>query len=381
MQERKKILYIITKGNFGGAQRYVYDLATNLPKDKFEAIVACGEGETLPKLLKEKEIKVIQINKLVREVKFFDEFKVCGELISIMRSEKPNVIHLNSSKIGGIGAVAGRIASLFEKNYKPKIIFTAHGWGFNDSGRSLFERIFFYLSHWVTVLLCDLIITVSEKAKRDIEFLPFTKNKIKVVYNGISNFEVLPKEEARGILAGKESNKTIIFSIAELHKNKGVDVAIKSLSLLPKETKEKIIYCIAGGGEEKEYLEKLTKGLNLENMVRFLGFVPDAKKLLSGANIFLLPSRTEAFPYAILEAGAGGLPIIATSVGGIPEVIRDMQNGVLVHPKNRKEIAEAILYMLEHQDKQVEFGKEIKSTISNFFSLDKMLSETINLYK
>ena len=94
-----------------------------------------------------------------------------------------------------------------------------------------------------------------------------------------------------------------------------------------------------------------------------------------------MPSRTEAFPYAILEAGMAGLAIIATSVGGIPEVIKDMQNGILVHPCNPKEIAEAILYLLNHPDKQKEFGSEIKKLFQTFFSLEKMISETNHLYQ
>lgn len=381
MQDKKKILYVITKGNFGGAQRYVYDLATNLPKDQFEAVVAYGEGEELPKLLKEKEIRTIQINKLVREIKVLDEFKVCKELIGLIRSERPDVIHLNSSKIGGVGAVAGRIASLLEKKYTPKIIFTAHNWGFNDGDRSFFEKIFYYLSHWVTAILCHQIIAVSEKTKKDVSLLPFIKDKIMVIYNGILDFETLSKEEARIILVHKDSEKVIIFSISELHKNKGVDVALKAISLLPKETKQKIIYSVAGNGEEKTKLEKLASEFGLTEIVRFLGFIPDAKRLLSGSDIFLLPSRTEAFPYVILEAGIAGLPIVATSVGGVPEVIHDMQNGVLIHPRNPKEIAEAILYLLDHKEKQKEFGEEIKKTVSNFFSLQKMLEETVKLYQ
>jgi len=381
MQEKKKILFCITKGNFGGAQRYVYDLATNLPNDKFEAVVACGEGEELPNLLKEKQVRSIRLNKLVREVKIFDEFKVCKELIRLIRSERPDVIHLNSSKIGGLGAVAGRIASLLERNYGPKIIFTAHNWGFNDNSRSSFEKIFYYLSHWITLMLCHQAIAVSDKTKNDIGFLPFIKDKITVVYNGILEFNTLQKEESRIILASKDSNKIIIFSTSELHKNKGVDVALKALSLLPEEAREKIIYCVAGSGEEKEKLEIMSKDFGLGDNVRFLGFVPDAKKLLTGANIFLLPSRTEAFPYSILEAGMVGLPIIATSVGGIPEVIKDMQNGILVHPKNPKEIAEAILYLLDHKEKQEEFGREIQKTVPNFFSLEKMVDATIKLYQ
>ena len=220
-------------------------------------------------------------------------------------------------------------------------------------------------------MLCDQTIAVSEKTKQDIVFLPFIENKIKVIHNGIDNFDLLPK---------KNSEKVVLFSIAELHNNKGLDVALRALSLLPKEIKEKITYSIAGDGEEKENLENLVKELGIEEMVNFLGFKDNAKQLLSSANIFLFPSRTENLPYAILEAGFAGLPIISTSVGGIPEIIKDMQNGILVHPQNPKEIAEAIIYLLDHTEKQKEFGSEIKKIVSNFFSLDKMLSKTLEIY-
>lgn len=387
MQEnggKKKILYIITKGNFGGAQRYVYDLATSLPKDKFEAVVACGQGGLLIERLKDLNIRTIEIENSQREIDANKDFKTVRELIKIIKEEKPDVVHLNSSKIGLLGSLAVlylRILSSLTANYLlPTTIFTAHGWAFNEPNRSTFSKFIFYLGHYLTILICDTTIAVSEKAKKDIDWMPFIKDKIKVVYNGISKFELLPKEESRLVLANKEIDKIIIFSISELHKNKGIDVAIKAISLLPKETRSKIIYSVAGGGEEKYNLEKLVSDLNLGDTIRLLGFVPDAKKFLSGCDIFLLPSRTEAFPYALLEAGTAGVPTISTCVGGTPEIIRDMQNGILVHPTNPKEIAEAILYFLDHKENRKEFGKEIKKTVSNFFSLEKMLSETISIY-
>jgi glycosyltransferase involved in cell wall biosynthesis len=382
MQEKKKILYLITKGNFGGAQRYVYDLATSLPKGKFEVVVACGPNsakaplgkEGLVGMLEEKGIRTITLENSERDINISKDAKTFFEILKILKQEKPDIIHLNSSKIGGLGALAGRITGV------PKIIFTGHGWAFNEK-RSFLSRMFILFLHWLTLLLCHTTIAVSEKAKKDICWLPFVKGKIIVIYNCILDFETSPKKETRLILASKDSSKLIIFSISELHKNKGIDMALRALTLLPKETREKIIYCVAGDGEEKEKLRKLVSDLDVAGRVRFLGSVPNAKKLLSGADIFLIPSRTEAFPYVILEAGMAGLPIIATSVGGIPEIIRDMQNGILVHPRNPKEIAEAILYYFNHPEKQKEFGEEIKKTVSNFFSLEKMLGETIELYQ
>ncbi|MBN2094151.1 MAG: glycosyltransferase [Candidatus Zambryskibacteria bacterium] len=377
MLEKKKILYIITKGNFGGAQRYVYDLTTNLPRDQFEAIVVCGQGGLLIEKLRDSNIRTIEIESLQRDIDLKSEFKVFKKLLKIIKVEKPDIIHLNSSKIGGLGALAGRLKKV------PKIIFTSHGWAFNEE-RSALQKIAIYFLHWLTIILCHKVIAVSEKSKKDVAFLPFISHKIEVVYNGIKALppkEKMKSEEARAFLADTESQKTVIYSISELHRNKGLDVALRALNILPKEIQEQIIYCIAGSGKEKEKLEKLAEELDLKNMLIFKGFVPEARKFLPGADIFLLSSRTENFPYVILESGLAGLPIISTSVGGVPEIIKDMQNGILVHPRNPKEIAEAIKYLLEHKKLMRELGREIKSTVINFFSLKKMMDETIRLYQ
>jgi glycosyltransferase involved in cell wall biosynthesis len=386
---KKKILYVITKGNFGGAQRYVYDLATNLSKSDFDTVAVCGnkDGDLLPKKLAERNIRTIILENSEREINIRNDFKTFRELLKIIKEEKPNIIHLNSSKIGLLGALAILFLKFSSIIHNSKFIihsvFTSHGWAFNEQNRSFTAKLIFYVAHYLTVLICNSTIAVSEKTKKDIAFLPLIEEKIRVIHNGVENFETLPKDESLKILGVKNSEqaKTILFTLSELHYNKGIDVALKAISILPKDRQENIIYCIAGGGEEKENLEKLASDLGIKNLVRFLGFVEDGKKLLSGATIFLFPSRTENLPFAILEAGFKGLPIISTCVGGNPEIIKDMQNGILVHPNNSKETAEAILYLLDHPEKREEFGGEIKKTVLNFFSLEKMLGETIKLYQ
>lgn len=372
---KKKILFAITKGNFGGAQKYVFDLATNIDKEKYEVVVACGGGDALKNKLQGKNIKVIELESSQRDVSFKKDFKLYKEIRRIILQEKPDILHLNSSKIGGVGALAGRMCGV------KKIIFTGHGWAFNEN-RNLISKFIILFLHWITIILSHTTIAVSKKAKKDIDWLPFIKNKIKVVYNGIENFETISREDSRKILCKENcDHKTIIYTIGELHKNKGIDIAIKGLSMLPENIKNEIVYSIAGDGEEKENLITQVNDLNLGKTVHFLGYTENAKKLLNGADLFLLPSRTEAFPYVILEAGIIGLPIISSSVGGIPEVIDSMENGILIHSKNPKEIAEAIIYAWNQKDKQKKFSEEIKKTVMNSFSLDKMLRETTELYK
>ncbi len=343
-------------------------------------MVACGEGEELPNKLQENGIGTIRIQNLRREIKTVSEFKVCKELIQIIRNNRPDIIHLNSSKIGGIGAVAGKVAALLENDYKPKIIFTAHNWGFNEFWRPLVSKIFYYISHWVTIVLCDQAIAVSQKIKNDVLWMPFIGKKIAVVHNGIDKFETEEAGQARLFLAGENNKPLVIYSISELHPTKGIDVALRAISEFKEPFRSKILYCIAGSGEWDHKLKDLVASFGIQENVRFLGFVANAKKYLTGCNIFLLPSRNEAFPYVILEAGIVGLPTIATSVGGIPEVIHDMKNGILVHKEKSKEIVNAITYLMDNENKRIEFASALKEIVSSNFSLEKMLRETIAIY-
>lgn len=374
VNNKKKVLLCITKANFGGAQRYVYELAKSIPKNEFDVVVACGEGETLKQKLREASIKVIDLEFSKRNISISNDIKTFFEIIKILKQERPDILHLNSSKIGGLGSLAGRLMRT------PNIIFTAHGWAFNEN-RSLLSKLVIKILHTITVLLSGTTIAVAEKIKYSVSSLTSVRNKIKVIYNGIENYKLLSQKDALIKLGVTDSKKTVIISIGELHPSKGLDIAIKSISLLPEEKKNKILYLIIGAGEEKSLLESLIDELRLHDQVKLVGFVENAKSVLSGADIFLLPSRTEAFPYVLLEAGLAGIPTIATSVGGIPEIIKDMQNGILVHPRNPKEVAEAISYLLDHKDTQKEFSKNIKQTVSEFFPFSKMLEETLAIYR
>src|SRR3989338_9863030 len=128
MDERKrKILYVITKGNWGGSQRYLFDMATSLPKNKFDVKVAIGEGGLLKERLLENGIKVISIPALQRDISVMKEIRSFVSLYKIFRtSPRPDVVHLNSSKASALGALAARIAGV------PRIVFTAHGWPFKE---------------------------------------------------------------------------------------------------------------------------------------------------------------------------------------------------------------------------------------------------------
>jgi glycosyltransferase involved in cell wall biosynthesis len=370
----KKILFLITKGNFGGAQRYVFDLATGLPKEEFKVAVGFGAAGVLEEKLKEADIETFVLPSLHRDVKIWDELKTFIDLTKLIKSVRPDVLHVNSSKMAGLGALAGRVCGV--KN----IIFTAHGLATNEH-RSWFSKKIMSLIYYVIMLLSHHTIAVCAQIAKQLSKYPFIKMKIKVVYNGINTFEMLDGFESRQILAPQAHEEVWIGTIAELHNNKGLDILIKSFAEITNTLNfNNVSLVIIGGGEEKENLEKLIKELKLEKKVHLLGFIKDAHKYIKAFDIFTLPSRTEAFPYVILEAGLAGLPVVASSVGGIPEVVISSINGLLFHKGNEKELVLALTMLLNDKALAKSFGDKLTSEVKERFSIKQMLESTKKIY-
>ena len=376
MQDKAKIrvCLAITKGVWGGAQEYVYTLATSLPKDKFDVFVVCGEGNILQKKLEENGTRVYTIDSLKRDILFTQEIKSFLSLINIIRKEKPDVLHLNSSKIGFMGGIIGRIM------FVPKIIFTTHGWAFNESRFSWIIRKFFYTIQWMTVLMSHKTIAVSYKTKKDTRGMFFADKKINVIHNGIGEINFLPKIEARNKLEAmarlSENTEVIIGTISELHHNKGLDLLIDSSRNLPFNASVYII----GEGEEREHLQELIDGFDLQHKVFLVGRVENAKEYLKAFDIFTLTSRTEALPYSILEAGMAECAVVATPVGGVPEIIEDNKNGILIH-RNINEFEKVLKTLIENSEKRKSLGTNLCQTVSQNFSVKKMVAKTEQIYK
>ena len=220
----------------------------------------------------------------------------------------------------------------------------------------------------MTVLLSHKTICVSEKTKEQIARWPFIKNKLTVIYNGISRFSLDPSE-----------NKLLtVGTIAELHKIKGLDILLKAWSKFIRKHPARLL--IVGEGEERENLENMAHNLGISGSVDFKGFVNDARSFLSHFDIFVLASRSENLPYAILEAGLAGLPVVATSVGGIPESIESGINGVLVPPEDSEALFSTLILLAEDNALRQRLGINLKASIQENFSFEKMVKQTFALY-
>src|SRR3972149_3977672 len=220
-----KIVYFITKSHWGGAAKYVTDLALGLNQNAFEICVAAGGVNQLKEKSEAFGIKYREISHFGRRVALIADLFSFFEVLYILYSERPSIIHVNSSKAGGVCGLAGFLYRLSGK--KLKMIFTAHGWAFHES------RPKFHLS----------LIRIASK-----------------------------------------------------------------------------ISCL--------FYDKI------------ICFIPESSQYLKALDIFVLPSRKEGFPYALLEASLAKLPIVATTVGGNLDIINSDKTGILIPPEIRKPSAQ-----------------------------------------
>jgi len=383
-ETKKKILYIVTQAEWGGAQKYIFDLATNLANN-FDITVATGSSGQSQELLNQLQvqgIKTVVFKHIKREIYPCQDLMAIREITHFLKQNKFDIIHLNSSKAGVIGAIAGRISKT------PKIIYTAHGWVFEEQ-LPFYKRWLYLLMEKLASQLRDTTIVLSEKEKNIALKNKTAKQKsLFVIPNGIDleKIKFLGKEEARqeilrfAKLAQNDIKKDafLIGTIANFYKTKGLDILLESFKEIIKiNPNAKLV--IIGDGPERNNLVKQIQRNNLYQHVILTGLLPEAYKYLWALDIFVLSSIKEGFPYAILEAMAAKLPIVATSVGAIPEILQNQKNALIVPPNNYLALSSALKELIQNPQQAEGLAKEAHDTVQQF-NLATTLKKTSSLY-
>jgi glycosyltransferase involved in cell wall biosynthesis len=374
--QKKKVLFLITKSNWGGAQRYVYDLATNLDKNQFEAAVALGGDGTLKQLLVHAGIRVIPLHTLERDISIKKELAFIKELWRVLRTEKPDVLHVNSSKAGAIGTLLGRLARV------PRVLFTAHGWAFNED-RPAWQKLIIKKVHWLTVLFSHKTIAVSNAIVKQMDW-PFTQTKMKVIHPGRSIGVMYEKAEARAKLASENPELQShladpwILTIAELHPIKRLNILVEAMSKVCTQN-DSVRSIIIGAGSHREQLETQIKKLGLVKRVFLVGSITEAARFLPAGDLFVLPSKSESYGYVLHEAGLAALPVIATNVGGIPDVISHNKTGRLIRPDDADALSREVEHFLKYTDKWQMYARDLNTEMKKR-TAQKMVDATTAMY-
>lgn len=308
--------------------------------------------------------------------------KISVKILTDPSNYEFDIIHIHSGI--SISLLAGY---LLAKRTKKPLVITWHGDSIRvpDQGRYCgpiagpATIIYKYVIHYI-LQHADAIISVSSKYVEGSQFLKPYEKKINCIPNGI-NIEDFhptgPKENIKKNL-GLEGKMVVLF-LGSLFPIKGPDILLRAVpAIIKKENCVKFVF--AGGGDSQQYIN-MARDLGISNYVRFPGYLNQNEKLayLQASEIFVLPSRMECFPLVCLEAMASGLPVIASNVGGIPDAIKDNENGLLIHPGDHQVLSNSILLLLNDDQLRKDLGEKGRIT-ANFYSWAAIAEETVNVY-
>lgn len=306
----------------------------------------------------------------MRNMSFGSDIMAFFDVMRLIREERPQVLHVTSSKAGGIGALAGRILRV------PKIIFTSHGLTTDEVWRPRWQRLFIFVGTYYTIAAAHISIMISKDTYARACSLTGMTKKITYIKNGITSINFKTKESARHELALHIPPEHILVGgIGELHPNKNWLAAIAAVANLP----HTVHLAIIGSGEEYDLLKHQAQALSISDRVHLLGYIPDAATYIKAFDIFVLPSKKEGLPYVILEAGLAGVPVVATDLPGNRDIIESGVHGFLIEPNHRM-LATSLEMLIRDTGMRRTFASTLQERVMTDFSIEYMVDETFALY-
>jgi glycosyltransferase involved in cell wall biosynthesis len=363
--DRVKVAYVITRADdLGGAQIHVRDLATRLRRDGHEAAVVGGTAGILSEQLRELEVPFFEVPALSRDSHGMSDLRALSQLRAALGEFQPQIVSAHSSKAGILARLAARSLGI-------PALFTAHGWAFTEGVPAL-QR---FGARWIergASTLAQLIILVSEYDRRiAISSSVGGAEKLRVVHNGMPDVSLEqrarpdvapPRMVMIGRFAEQKDHGTLFRALAQLRDRDW------SLDLV-------------GDGPLRGRAEALVVELGLEDRVSFLGMRTDVGSLLARAQVYVLSSRWEGLPRSIIEAMRAGLPVAASDVGGVAELIEDGATGCLVPRGDVDALAARLGELLGSSELRQLLGKQGRMRYESEFTFERMYERTLGSYR
>ena len=265
------------------------------------------------------------------------------------------------------------------KMWRPRLglIFTEHG-RLSDAPASLKRRL---VNPWLA-RIPNRLFAVSEDLRRELIGQGFPANRLGVIFNGIDPGVLTTDEDRRRarLLMGISDSTLVVGSVARLDPVKDLTTLIAGFAELHRRRADSVLL-IVGDGPERGALAGAAAAQGLDRHVHFTGYRSDARALLPAMNIYASTSISEGISLTLLEAMAAGLPIVATRVGGTPEVVIDGETGLLVPARNVPALSSGLMTLAESADTRREMGSRARLRVERHFSLDRMLAEYHRTYR
>jgi glycosyltransferase involved in cell wall biosynthesis len=353
---RQRVLLLITLAETGGAQTYVAALARALSREYDVTIAAHGDG-----FLRDAGVRFVPLRHLRRPLHPLNDLCALFELYRLFRRERPLVVHANSSKAG----VLGRLAAVGAR--VPVRLFTVHGWAFKaHSGRT--ATAYLWADRLMSPLSTTTICVADGELRAGLEARTCRADRTVVIRNGVALDG--PRAHPTG------ARPATLLSVGRLREPKDFLTLVRAMAgLEPGSARLRI----AGDGPDRAAIAAEVARLGLD--VELLGTRTDVPALLAEADVFVLASHSEGLPMSVLEAMAAGLPVVASAVGGVPELVLDGETGALVPPGDSAALAGALARLTADPELRERLGQAGRRRVELEFSLERFEREHLELYR
>jgi len=366
-----RVLHVIGGGEFGGAERHILNLATAMDPDVVEVSVCCLFADPFVGLAREAGIKSYSI-----PMRHKLDFGIVTKLRDVIVREKIQIVHTHGVRANLVGRLAARLAGV------ETVVTTVHSLLVQDYPE-LFSRMANMLIERASRGLTSHFIAVSGGLQKALIQQGIPEPKITVIYNGL-NPEIF---QGAGRASGRWREKAgfnpgipLVAIVGRLHPVKGHRYFLRAAAEILKERTD-VHFLVVGCGPERDRLEEYTRRLNIAGHVTFTGFIADVSELMPDLNLLIVPSLWEGFGLTALEAMAVGVPVVATSVGGLPEIVEHGTTGLLVPPADEAGLTRGIAWMLDHPQEAVEMAAAAKAVVEEKFTASAMARKTEAVYR
>jgi glycosyltransferase involved in cell wall biosynthesis len=376
-----RVVNVITRLNIGGASPPVMAVAAGLRARGHDSLLVVGTPEPHEGSMESDAaamgVEIRRVPALRRNPAPVGDLCALHELWKIFRRTRPDVVATHMSKAGALGRIAARAAGV------PVIVHTYHGKGFGVFD-ARWRTAAALAAERALASLASGSIVVSDKQRDEFEALRVGTGRLKVIRYGL-DLDPFLREGEPGYLKrelGLPGTAVLVGVVGRLVAIKGQDVVLRAVAALGHEWPN-LHVVLAGDGERRATYELLTRELGLGSRVHFLGWRRDVAPLLHGLDIVCLPTINdfEGTPLAVIEALAAARPVVATDVGGVSEVIRDGETGLLVAPRNAEAIAAGIRRLLQHPHDAVRMAAAGRTLATLMYRRERMVTETEQYFR
>ena len=379
---RTKIAQVITRLDWGGSSDIVRIICANLDKDEYDIQLIIGDTQypraATEEFLNRYKDSVTIVPQLKRNIAPLEDLWALASLYLIFKKEKFDIVHTHTAKAGFLGRLAAALAGT------PVIIHTPHGHNFYGYFGKFMSAVIVFLER-IMARFTDRIIAMTEIEKMDyVKYGVANPDKIDLIYVGLElkpagGMTTAGKDALKKSL-GAYSGEIIVAMVGRIEHIKGPHIFIEAAAIVSARLPN-VKFIVVGEGGLRASLEKRVKAIGLNDRIIFTGWREDAQAVISVCDIIVMPSLNEAVGMSLIEAQSMAVSVIASNVGGIPEIVKDNETAILVKPNDYTVLADSIYYLVLDDDLRIRMGKAGKEWVKNRFSVESMIDKTASIYE